>query len=210
MSKPVIIIGGGGHSKVLQDILKLINREIIGITEQSYEKEESNGIKIIGNDELIFKYKASEIELVNAIGSIPFTNKRKLIFTKFKENGYSFATIIHPSSIIASDTEFEEGVQIMAGVIVQPGTKVGYNTILNTKSSIDHDCKIGSHTHIAPGVTLSGNVTIEEDVHVGTSACIIQGVTIGRGTTIGAGSVVLKSISKNSKVVGNPAREVRK
>ena len=37
-----------------------------------------------------------------------------------------------------------KGTVVMDGVIINSGTKIGYFSIVNTKASIDHDCKIGN------------------------------------------------------------------
>ncbi|WP_078555816.1 acetyltransferase [Bacillus alkalicellulosilyticus] len=209
MKRPVIVVGGGGHAKVLIDILKLEGRDIIGVTENDTSKTNVLDIPIIGDDDLILTFPKDKIELINGIGSVKTVKVRRDIYTRFTKLGYRFATLIHPSAIIANGVSLDLGVQVMAGAIIQPGCRVGENTIINTRSSIDHDCIIGSHVHIAPGVTLSGGVIVEDNVHVGTSATVIQGISIDVGSCIGAGSVVLKDVKRNSKVMGVPAKEVK-
>ena len=103
-----------------------------------------------------------------------------------------------------------EGVQLMAGAVIQPNVSIGENTLINTSASIDHDCQIGAHVHIAPGTVLSGNVCVQDETHIGTSATVIQNIKIGTKCTIGAGSVVVKNISDRTLAIGTPAREVRK
>lgn len=206
MSKPVIILGAGGHSRVLIDILQLTARKIIGITDPFYRDREFCDLPILGEDEKILAYSPAEIELVNGMGSIGSTQKRKDLFQTFKRKGYHFANVIHPTAIISPHVTLEEGVQIMAGAILQPGTHIGTNSIINTKASVDHDCIIGAHVHIAPGVTLSGNCLIEDEVHVGTGATLIQGLRVGNKSVIGAGAVVIRDVPSGCTVVGNPAK----
>jgi sugar O-acyltransferase (sialic acid O-acetyltransferase NeuD family) len=207
--KPVIILGAGGHAKVLIDVLKLCKVQILGYTDPQ-KFEPILGIPRIGDDEEILNYDPSCIELVNGIGSIGNNRLRKALFSKFKENGYVFRSVIHPKAIVAADAQLSEGVQIMAGAVVQPGCVIGHNTIINTMVSIDHDCRIGNHVHIAPGATLSGHVMIEDDVHIGTGANVIQGIKIGNNSLIGAGSLVIHNIQPNQKVMGVPGKEVNK
>lgn len=205
--KPVIILGNGGHAQVLADILILQNREILGFTAPIKEANPYN-IPYLGCDDEILKFSPCEIELVNAIGSVSTTLNRKRLFDYFKPYNYSFATIIHPSSIIAASVELGEGVQIMAGSIIQPFTKIDDNTIVNTSVSIDHGCSIGRHCHIAPGTVFSGEVVIGEGTHIGTSSTIIQNVKIGKNVLVGAGSLILNDVLDNKKVFGSPAKEV--
>jgi UDP-perosamine 4-acetyltransferase len=211
MTVPVIIIGAGGHAKVLIYSLNALRHEIIGIFHPGTTLigRSIAGIRVIGNDDKLLEYAPDSIELVNGIGSIASTEKRKNIFMKFKNNGYSFATVVHPSAIVMSDVQLGEGVQIMAGAIIQPGCRIGDNVIINTGAILDHDCIIGEHTHIAPGVVLSGGVHIGVASHVGTSAAVIQGIKIGENAVIGAGAVVIKNIPACSKAMGVPARIVK-
>ena len=133
---------------------------------------------------------------------------RRKLFESFKAKGYFFASVQHPSAIVSKGAFLLEGVQIMAGAILQIGCTVGDNSIINTKASVDHDTVIGSHVHIAPGVTLCGNVRIENCVHIGSGATIIQNIQICQDSTVGAGSLVIRNISANSLVFGVPAKEV--
>lgn len=206
-SKPVIIIGNGGHARVLIEILLMQKKEILGYTAPAQEHNPYH-IPYLGTDEEILHYDQREIELVNAIGSVSTTKLRTYIFTFFKSRGYHFLNIIHPSAVVSSTVLLGEGVQIMAGAIIQPFVRIGDNTIINTSASIDHDCYIGKNCHIAPGCVLSGSVTVGEGTHIGTGTNIIQNVKVGKNVIIGAGSLVLKHIGDYKKVYGIPAKEV--
>lgn len=207
MGYSVIVLGAGGHANVLIDTLQLMGCEITGITvPKNTNSSKYRGYSIIGDDDSILNYPTDDVKLVNGLGSIGSPVVRAKIFKNMKEKGYTFLQVIHPSAIIASDVTLSEGVQVMAGSIIQPGSFIGENSIVNTKVSIDHDCKIGSNVHIAPGVTISGGVEIGDNVHIGTGAVIIQGIKIGENSIVGAGSVCVKDIEKNQTVMGVPAK----
>ncbi len=210
--KSIILLGAGGHAKVLLDMILEQDMNIIGIFDNSTAQLGGGVFKIpvIGTDDDIKNYSPEKIELINGIGSVGVMNLRCKIFNKFKSLGYSFRHVIHKNSIISSRVKISEGVQIMAGAVINAGSAIGENSIINTKTSIDHDCKIGSHVHIAPGCTLSGNVKIGEKSHIGTGSSIIQGISIGKNVLIGAGSVVVNDIPDNVKVYGVPARIIKK
>ena len=207
MSKPIIILGNGGHAKVLIEILQEQNREIVGFT-APFNKENSYGFAYLGKDEEIFGFGFTEVELVNGLGSVTVNPLRKNIFKLFKNRGYTFANVIHPSSIISPSAIIGEGVQIMAGTIIQTNAFIADNTIINTGVKIDHDSVVYEHVHIAPGTTISGNVHVRANTHIGTGTSIIQGITIGEGCLIGAGSVIVKDIRDKAKAFGVPAKEV--
>jgi sugar O-acyltransferase (sialic acid O-acetyltransferase NeuD family) len=211
MDRPVIVIGAGGHAKVVIDALIKQSTDIVGIVDSDGKKggRQILGIDIIGDDATVLRYSKDEIYLVNGIGSVGTTKLREKIFMKFKSQGYRFPAVVHPSAVIANDVEILEGAQVMAGVVIQTGAVIGQNTIVNTKASIDHDCTIQSHVHISPGVTICGGVLVGEGTHVGAGTTVIQGVEIGANAIVGAGSLVLKNVADNTKIYGSPVKEVK-
>jgi UDP-perosamine 4-acetyltransferase len=162
---------------------------------------------VLGGDDVVSEFPPSEIQLVNGLGSVGLPVKRQQIFERFKGMGYRFATVIHPSAVLSSDVELGEGAQVIAGVVIQPGSRIGINSIINTSASVDHDCIIADHVHIAPGVTLSGGVKVGECSHIGTGATLIQGISIGSACLVAAGAVVTKDIADGAMVRGVPARK---
>lgn len=208
---PVIVIGAGGHGKVLIQTLRLLGRHILFVTDESASLRGGwlEGAEVRGTDELIRANPPDSIELVNGVGSTHLPSARMNVFNRFKYRGYRFATVIHPSASVADSANIAQGAQIMSGVIVQPNALIGANTILNTRGSIDHDCVIGAHTHLAPGVTLSGGVTIGQMCHIGTGVTVIQSVDIGHETMVGAGAVVIRDLPPGVSVCGVPAVPMR-
>lgn len=211
MSLPVILLGSGGHAKVVAEILQLNSARIIGCT--SPETPSAEGIfkyiPYLGVDQIIAHYSPNEIMLVNGIGNVGGNKRRQELFELHTALGYTFVTVIHPSAIVSPFAQLDQGVQILAGAIIQAGSHIGSNTVINTRSSVDHDCHIGAHVHISPGVTLSGGVQVDDEVHVGAGATIIQNIKIGRGSIIGAGAVVIRDIPSYVTAVGVPARRIK-
>lgn len=201
----MIVLGGGGHAKVLIGTLQLQKRRILGFVDPNSTLPPVLGEQNLGTDDAAFAYPPAEVELVNGIGSIGSPGARTAAFERFKAKGYTFATVVHPSASVAPDVEVEEGAQVMAGAVVQPGSRLGINAIINTKASVDHDCVIESHAHIAPGVTLSGKVHVGRGSHIGTGASVIQGITTGAYSIVGAGAVVIRDVPEKATVAGVPA-----
>lgn len=191
--KDVIIIGAGGHAQVILDILKMNeNINVIGATALS-KYDCKLEVPYLGNDSTILEYNPNKIYLVNGIGSTTLPLKRKEIYIKFKEVGYFFESIIHPSAIISDTVTLGEGVQIMAGCIVQSCSNIGNNVLLNTAASVDHDSLIGDHTHLAPGVICCGNVEIGAGCHIGPGAILVQGAKIGASLFMKARALIKSS-----------------
>ncbi|TMS92573.1 pilus assembly protein [Pseudoalteromonas sp. S201] len=209
-NKPFLIIGGGGHAAALAEILIKQKKRIIGVV--SPELTAGNilfeNIELFLNDEDILKFRPEDILLVNGIGSMPYKSLREDVYNRFKKLGYEFATVIADSALVSDYSTLKCGVQVMNNCVVNIGSKVGENTIINTSTSIDHDCIIGAHCHLAPGTTLSGQVVIENNVHVATGVNVINNITIGHNTIIGVGANIIKAIPANSIVYG--AREIIK
>jgi sugar O-acyltransferase (sialic acid O-acetyltransferase NeuD family) len=166
------------------------------------------GISVLGNDDKILDYSPQDVLLVNGLGSVKNTAARRKLYDTWKAKGYGFATIIHPRAILAPDLKLAEGVQVLAGAIVNTGTQIGENSI-NTGSILEHDCTVGSHVHIAPGSRIAGNVTIGNGSHIGIGSTIIQNLTIGENCLIAAGAVVVTSCQDNLVMMGVPAKAYR-
>lgn len=206
MTKPIILLGGGGHAKVLIELLHRLDYPLLGLLDPHYPIGESLlGATILGDDSVLAAYDANVIELVNGIGSLPHdSDLRRKLFNAFSAKGYAFKTLRHPTAIISPSATLMAGVQIMAGVIIQASATIAENSLINSGAIIEHDCRIGRHVHIAPGAVLSGTVTVGNAVHIGTGAIIIQGITIGEGSIIGAGSVITHDVAPQQIVY--PAR----
>jgi sugar O-acyltransferase (sialic acid O-acetyltransferase NeuD family) len=207
---PVIVIGGSGHAKVLVSTLLLQHRRVLGFVDVNPSRPPLLGVSHLGDDGAVFLHPPDQVRLVNGVGSIGCTALRQAVYEKFRERQYIFETVIHPSAIIASEVHMEDGVQIMAGAVVQPGSWLGENVIINTGARVDHDCSIDAHAHVAPGVTLSGNVHIGKGAHIGTGATIIQGVKVGAAAIVGAGAVAVGDVPAGVTVLGVPASPLRK
>ncbi|MBY0471650.1 acetyltransferase [bacterium] len=201
MNKALIIIGGGGHARVLADLLAQCQRQVRGYTDLS-ETSLSSSVSYLGTDEALVQLQPTEVELVNGVGSTSDTSVRAKIFEIYQAKGFRFATLVHPSAILPLKYQLGEGSQVMAGAVIQTGVEIAVNSIVNTRASIDHDCQLGAHVHVAPGVTLSGGVVVGDRAHIGTGASVIQGIRIGSGAIVGAGATVTRDVADRTVIKG--------
>jgi len=202
---PVIVIGGGGHAKVLVSALCLRKRSVLGFVDPNLGLPPLLGAPHLGNDNAVLGYPPDGVQLVNGVGSISCTRNHQNVYDWFVQKGYCFATVVHPSAVIAPEVQIEDGVQVLAGAVVQAGCRLGVNVIVNTGARVDHDCIIDSHAHVAPGVTICGAVHVGTGAHIGAGATVIQGIRIGAGSVVGAGALVIRDIPQGAKVAGVPA-----
>lgn len=210
--KEVFILGAGGHAKVLIDCLHAYSDiKILGILDVNHDIHGQTllGEKILGTgDDILSSYNTEQIYLVNGLGSVTVSIDRQVVYEKFKAKGYRFLSVTHPGAYIAEDVKRGEGLQCMAGSVIQPGCCIGNNVIINTNASVDHDCIVEDHVHISPGVTCSGDVKIGVGSHIGTRAVIKQGIIVGERCLVAAGAVVVKNVPSNTRVGGVPAKRM--
>ncbi len=205
----IVLIGGGGLAKILLDLIRTFTKyEIVGILDSQLKVGQIiQGVSVLGNDRLLSKLYADGIKnACVAIGSIKANNRRKMLFEKAKQIGFTMPSLIHPRAIISKSSEIHEGVQIMAGAIIQIGSSIGENVLIYTGAIVEHDCQIKKHSHICPGATLSGGCVIDENSYIGAGATVIQGIKIGKNVTVGAGSVVISDVPDDVTIKGVPAR----
>ena len=212
--KRILIIGCGGHGKVVADAAEETNYyEKISFLDNNLEqlnKYQTNFNKNIIGDiskENIIKFSELFSHAFVGIGD----NKMRMQWLKeIKTIGMQIPNIIHPSAQISKYVELEYGSFINANVVIQCNTIIKHGCIINTSSSIDHDSIIEEGTHISPGVNIAGNVKIGKRSWIGLGSKIIQNIEIGDNVIVGAGSLVLKNIPSNLEVFGSPTKVIKK
>ena len=149
---PLILIGAGGHARVLLDALELIGRKVIGLLDAnaSLAQRDVMGHPVLGDDDVLRQHAPGSVELVNAIGSVDSMILRKSVYEKLRRTGHVFVSVFHPRATLSRHALAAAGVQLMAGAVVQAGARLGEDTIVNTGATVDHDCMVGAHVRIAP------------------------------------------------------------
>ena len=205
--KKIIILGGGGHARVVIDLIRVTGLyEIAGILDEEFKNGNmaADDIPVLGGDDLLPGLHAEGIKLACiGIGSVRDNSKRKELYKTVKKIGYSVPGLIHPLAIVSKNgVRISEGVQVMVGAIIQTGSMIGENAIINTGVIIEHDCNIGEHVHICPGAVISGGCMIDDNSFIGAGATVIQGVKIGKNAVVAAGAIILADVPDNSIVKG--------
>ena len=197
----LVFVGMGAHARVLLDFLQT-NYEIAGAIDHGMQSgEKVLGISIYDEIDMPIRFPPTEFLLVNAVGMGSDKRSRKKVSKKMRALGYKFLTAIHPTAIVSKQVRVAEGVQIMAGVILQPGVDIGQDSIVNTGAKLDHDCRIGEDCHICPGTIIAGSVGVGAGSFIGAGVIVTPGIRIGDETVIGAGSVIFQDVPDFSKVI---------
>ena len=203
--KSLIIIGAGGHGRVIADIAQKSKKyKKIGFLDDN-ALGECLGFPILGK---VFEMKnfIGKADLFVAIGN---NLARQKLIEELLELGASVPTLIHPSAIIGSGVCIDKGTAVMAGAIINPCAKIGKGVIINTCSSVDHDCVVHDYAHIAVGVNVAGTVVLGERAWIGAGATIKNNVSISCDAIIGAGAVVVDNIETAGTYVGVPAKKIK-
>jgi len=204
MSEPIWVIGAGGHAKVVIDLLRVSGwSTIVGILDDAFpDAMPTLEVPVRGpaSQQSIDRFGIERAIL--AIGS----NRARSEISQRLGQSLSWPTLIHPTAYVAGGVELGRGTVVMAGAIVQPDSVIGAHAIINTASSIDHDCAIGDFVHIAPGVHLAGEVRVEEGAFLGIGSCVIPRRTIGAWAVLGAGSAAVSDVPPGVIAKGLPAR----
>lgn len=197
----IALLGAGGHGKVVADIVELSGVSLANV----FDEAAKPGQQLLGHavEALPDDISLLECAWIMAIGDNTIRRRK---FLAFLEQGAAFAVATHPRACIAKSSSLAEGSVVMAGAVINPGVVIGKNVIINTSASVDHDCQIGDHAHIAPNATLCGNVTVGESTWVGAGATVIEGIKIGMNALVGAGAVVIDDVPDGAMVLGVPAR----
>lgn len=210
MKKKIIIIGGGGHAKVLIHIIKKNKSfNIIGYIDP-IDHGKILGVRYLGDDNKLFElFKNNITNAAIGIGQVDLNEKRIRITNKVKEIGYTIPPIISSKAVVNEDVQIDEGVQVFDGVIINSGSIIHSFSIINTNATIEHDCNVGKFCHIATSATICGGVEVDDKSMVGSGAVIVQYKKIASNVLIGSGGVVIKDIIEPGIYVGNPVRKVK-
>jgi UDP-perosamine 4-acetyltransferase len=200
----VVIIGGGGHAKVVIESLRASGETVAAIVDADPTPREVLGVPVVGDDLVLPSLREQGIsKLFVAIGE---NRLREKLGRKGRELGFTLVNAIHPSAVVSPTARLGAGIAVMAGVAINADTHIDDLAIINTGAVVDHDCRLGAACHLGPASALAGGVTIGERAFLGVGARAIPGVTIGADTIVGAGGVVVRDLPDGVLAVGVPAQ----
>lgn len=205
----IVIMGAGGHGRVVLDILQQdAQYEVVGFidSDTALHGREVDGLPVMGDIAIVPRLKGEGVK--GAIVAIGDNKVRDRFARAFKEKGFVLVNAVHPDASIARNAGLGQGVVVASGAIICAHARIGDNAIINTGAIVEHECVVGDSVHVGPGVKIAGRTTIKRGAHIGIGSTIIQNLVIGENAVIGAGSVVLQNVPDNVTVVGVPARVV--
>jgi sugar O-acyltransferase (sialic acid O-acetyltransferase NeuD family) len=210
MSKSVFIWGASGHAKVVADILRQTEFDVVGFLDDTNPDRRGESFckaTVLGDANQLQKiYESGVRKAIVAFGD----NMRRLAVGELlEERGFELITAIHPSAVIAPDALVGSGSMVAAGAVMGPGAVIGRCAILNTAATVDHDCTVADGAHIGPGAHIAGHVQVGRCAWIGIGATIIDRKRIGAWSIVGAGAVVIEDVPDRVLVAGVPARVIK-
>jgi UDP-perosamine 4-acetyltransferase len=202
--KEVIVVGAGGHAKVVIELLRQSGNHVAYCISGEEEHKECLGVPILLGDKWIENLRAEGF--CRAFVAIGSNRTRLRMAGVLKQFQYELVNAISPFASISPSARIATGVAVMAGVVINAEAEIGDFSIINTGATIDHDCRIGQAVHVAPQSALAGTITVGDGAFLGIGCRVLPGLSIGEWSIVGAGAVVTKNIPANVTAVGVPAK----
>lgn len=199
--RSLILLGGGGHARVVADAARCSGVSIGGLLDDS-DRPHAAADSIDHLAPLADLHHLDAHDWIIALGDLA---TRRALIERLPAHARA-ASVIHPSAIVSDRAHIGAGVFIGPGAIVNAGAHIDAHAIINSGAIVEHDCRVGVNTHIAPSATLAGNVSVGAHTLVGLGAKVLPGVAVGDACVVGAGAVVTHDVPDGATAIGVPAR----
>ena len=166
--KKVIIIGTGGHAKVVFDGILKTDDKVIGFMDELSDKHTFMGLPVYHSFSELDKNCFYVVEIGN--------NKVRERFDAYNLNWYTF---IHPTAVIGRHAI------INSGAIIEHDCNIGDYVHVSPHATICGTCNIGNKTWIGAGATIINNTNITSNVIIGAESTVIKDVN-KPGTYVGS------------------------
>jgi sugar O-acyltransferase (sialic acid O-acetyltransferase NeuD family) len=206
----VVVLGGGGHAKVLISVVRKLPWTIVGYVDPRDVGPVLGVPHAVGDDALpglLARHPGCAAAL--GIGKVDATARRAGIQAAAEALGYRFPTFVSPDAVVNDEVELGAGTAVFDGAVVNAGVVAGPGCVVNTNATVEHDCRLGTNVHVGPGATVTGGVTLGDHTFIGAGAVVVHGVRIAEGCLVGAGAVVTGDLAEPGTYVGAPARRIR-
>lgn len=202
MNKPIIIIGAGGHAKVIADIVLKSGDTLLGFLDDAAVGTVTGEYKVLGTVADCVRF-ADKARFIIGIGNNAI--RRKIA----EQYALDWHLAIHPSAQLALGVMLGEGTVVMANAVINSDTVIGKHCIINSAAVVEHDNVVGDYVHVSPHATLCGVVTVGDNTQIGAGATVKHVTTVCADCVIGAGAAVVEDIDQAGTYVGVPAKRVQ-
>lgn len=207
-TRPLILVGGGGHCKSVIEAAESAGLEIAGILDVAGKAGlRTLGYPVIGTDDDI-PVLSRENDFVVTLGGIKDLKPRERLHRLIIEAGGRLATVIASTARVSRHASIGAGTVVLHGACVNAGATVGAGCIINTLANVDHDVAVGDWCHVSTGAMVNGGAVIGALSFIGSGAVVAGGVTLAAGTILGAGAVAVADLHRPGIYAGVPARQL--
>jgi UDP-N-acetylbacillosamine N-acetyltransferase len=214
--RQAIIIGAGGHSRVVLSLLaEGANHSILGVVDVNLPKL-NEGVSpefIMGAPVLPLKFLENllpheNLDLFIAIGDCELRHKWWKVLGEKK---FCLPNLISVTSTIDLTSSIGGANIICARAFIGPNAILGDNNLINTGAILEHEAVIDSHCHVAPGSVIAGRAKVGSHCFIGAGSIIIDRLSVANFTVLGAGAVVVSDIRVECGIhVGIPAKLLKR
>lgn len=199
----VVVIGAGGHAKVIIELLRSSGITIAGLTDADSTPRNVLGVPVLGDDGILPMLLSQGVR--NAFVALGDNSLRLDIGAGLQALGFHLVNAISPRATISPSARLGCGIAVMAGAVINAEAQIGDLAIINTGAGIDHETILGAACHIGPGAAIAGGVRIGSCALLGVGSSVAPGRMVGDGAIIGAGACVIHDINPHVTAVGVPA-----
>jgi len=187
--KNIFLVGGGGHCVSCIDVIEQTGLfKIQGIFDVAEKVGQSvSGYAILDMDQNIKKYVSEDHYFLITLGQIKSPELRLNKFLFLENLGARFATVISPRAYVSNHAQVGVGTIVMHDVLINSGSRVGRNCIINTKALIEHEAIIADHCHISTAAVVNGSCEVGVGSFVGSNAVLRETLVVPPHSVLGAG-----------------------
>lgn len=204
---PVVVIGAGGHARVLAEALALCGQAVAG---HVAPEPDATGLlgPHLGDDSALPALVAQGHRFALGLGFVDAAGaaRRAGLLARLQGLAAELVRVVHPAAVLSPSASLADGCFVAAGAIIGTRARIGRGSIVNTGAIVEHDATIAENCHIATGARLAGGMVLGPDVLIGAGAVLRQGLSLGAGAVVAAGAVVIRPVAPGALVMGNPAR----
>lgn len=153
MAKSLLIIGAGGHGKVVKEVAEAVGYDKIAFLDDN--SEEAVG-KIADSKQFVQEYQAAFV----GIGNNKFRNE---LLQRLEQEGFEIPALLHPTAYISKTAVIGKGTVVEPKAIVNANSKVGSGCIISVGAIVDHDVVLGDCVHVnADAICKAGSFVAKE------------------------------------------------
>lgn len=209
MDRPLIVIGGGGHARVVTEAIVSNpgGYRLGGFVDPGTGDEgmKQTGLRWLGGDEAVGNHPGAWGVL--GVGALGPESRRREIVTRLDPNLAGWASVVHQKAYVSPSATVGQGSVILPGAILQAGARIGAHCVVSDGAVVEHDAVLGDYAIVSPGAVVGGGAVVGSGAFVGLRAVIRDHRSVGDGALVGMGAVVVTDVDSGAVVIGNPARQ---